>query len=78
MCAINFNISMGISKPFLKKDDLKDSSSVELKKSNKNNFNLYDAQLANINKARINFKGYYGDIQPAMPQKIRSVIVDLL
>ena len=65
MCAINFNISMGISKPFLKKDDLKGSSSVELKKSNKNNFNLYDAQLANINKARINFKGYYGDIQPA-------------
>lgn len=30
-----------------------------------NNFAVYDSQMANVNKAGISFKGYYGDIQPA-------------
>ena len=29
-----------------------------------NNFELYDNAIAQINKSRINFKGYYGDPQP--------------
>ena len=31
---------------------------------NKNNFTNYDKALANINRAKISFKGYYGDQQP--------------
>lgn len=34
-------------------------------KTNKNNFAGYDSALANICKAKISFKGYYGDQQPA-------------
>ena len=30
----------------------------------KNNFDVYDAQVAAINKAFVAFKGYYGDKQP--------------
>ena len=32
--------------------------------NNKNAFNIYDTQLAILNKQNINFKGYYGDPQP--------------
>ena len=30
-----------------------------------NNFSMFDTGLSNINKTLINFKGYYGDHQPA-------------
>ena len=32
--------------------------------NNKSYFNIYDTQLAILNKQNINFKGYYGDPQP--------------
>ncbi len=39
-----------------------ESKSVEVPQENK--FGVYDSQLAKINKAKLSFKGYYGDQQP--------------
>ena len=67
MCAvylntlINSNLGLGLqNKCSLKKDATAVTPTVGV-----NNFNIYDSQISNINKAQISFKGYHGDIQPA-------------
>ena len=66
MCAVYLNatINNNFGTNLQRKKDVKKANSVVNTFSVENKFNLYDTQLANINKSRVSFKGYHGDQQP--------------